>query len=90
MWKYVNFIPIYFHSPKFLECHHGNDTAILCNNTHSFMHTHQVLQERLCGLTAALESTSVEKSQQQELVTRMTKDLRETQDFISVSPSAVE
>ena len=80
-WKYVNFMPICFHSPKYLS---------VTMATILQFYTHQVLQERLCGLTAALENTSVEKSQQQKLVTRMTKDLQEAQDFISVSPSAVQ
>ena len=80
-WKYVNFMPICFHSPKY--------SSVTMATILQF-YTHQVLQERLCGLTAALENTSVEKSQQQKLVTRMTKDLQEAQDFISVSPSVVE
>lgn len=47
-----------------------------------------MLKERLEGLSAALENASVEKSKQSNLLSSMKKELKETQDFISVSISA--
>jgi len=75
------------------------DTHIACTHTppppspppptHTYAHTFtQVLQERLCGLTAALENASVEKSEQQTLVNSMSRELQETQEFIAVSHSS--
>ena len=43
-----------------------------------------MLQDRLSGLSAALESSSVDKGRQQEMVAAMTKELGETQAFIEV------
>jgi hypothetical protein len=43
-----------------------------------------VLEERLKGLSAALENASVEKSKQRTLLSSMKKELKETQDFINV------
>ena len=43
-----------------------------------------VLENRLEGLNAALESASVEKSKQRELLNSTKKGLNETQDFINV------
>ena len=44
-----------------------------------------VLEDRLKGLSAALENASVEKSKQRTLLSSMKKELKETQDFIHVS-----
>ena len=49
-----------------------------------------VLEDRLKGLSAALENASVEKSKQRTLLSSMKKELKETQDFISVSYSKHE
>lgn len=43
-----------------------------------------VLDDRLQGLSVSLESASVEKSRQHELVNKMKKELNETKDFIKV------
>ena len=43
-----------------------------------------VLSERLSSLSAALEVASVEKSKQSTLLSSMRKELKETQDFITV------
>ncbi len=48
-----------------------------------------VLEDRLNGLSAALENASIEKSKQRTLLSSMKKELKETQDFISVSYSIV-
>ena len=44
-----------------------------------------MLEERLEGLSTALENASVEKSKQRNLLNAMKKELKETQDFIEVS-----
>ncbi len=44
-----------------------------------------VLEERLQGLSIALESASVEKSKQGNFLDSMKKELKETEDFIAVS-----
>lgn len=48
-----------------------------------------VLDERLAGLSTALENASMEKSKQRNLLSSMKKELKETQDFISVSDKLV-
>ena len=43
-----------------------------------------VLDDRLQGLSLSLESASVEKSRQHELVKKMKKELNETEAFVQV------
>lgn len=42
------------------------------------------MEERLQGLSVALEGASVEKSKQNDFLKNMKKELKETEDFIQV------
>lgn len=48
-----------------------------------------MLEDRLQGLSTALENASVEKSKQRTLLRSMKKELKETEGFINVSYVAI-
>ena len=53
-----------------------------CSNMYMWM---QVLGRRVTGLSEGLENAAVQWSRQREMVQRMKKELKETQEFVEVN-----